>query len=305
MSGLEEKLPDLFEAARTLSEPTPDDRVQIRSALAAKLGTGAALTAASAKSAASAGAASAGVLAHAPLKLLTAIAPAVLAGALLGGAVSLAVGKAADSELAPKSADRATSVSGRDVETPRAPTLARVPAAAGVPNASASGLSPNAAGLPSAVARKVVPIGALPKRAVPEVTDLQSGSGVAGFPELDAPRAVADLDAEFALVSRMHAAWSAGDSAAARSAIRAHEQRFAAGTLVQEREALKVMLACREASPARARELVTAFTNRHRGSPHAARVEAACTSPARNSDERSITESDRSGQSKDKPSLEK
>jgi hypothetical protein len=85
-----------------------------------------------------------------------------------------------------------------------------------------------------------------------------------------------ELGGELALVSRMHAAWRAGDFPAVQAAISAHERQFPAGSLVEEREAVKVMLLCRSVSAERAGQLALQFVRQHPGSPYAARVRAAC-----------------------------
>jgi hypothetical protein len=84
------------------------------------------------------------------------------------------------------------------------------------------------------------------------------------------------LSDELALVSRLHESWQRGDEAGVRRAVETHEQRFPRGTLVEEREAVKVMLACRNAEPVRAVGLGSAFLARYPGSTHAARVVAIC-----------------------------
>ncbi|HKQ70351.1 MAG TPA: hypothetical protein VJT73_13470, partial [Polyangiaceae bacterium] len=88
--------------------------------------------------------------------------------------------------------------------------------------------------------------------------------------------ASSSLASEIGLLSPMHEAWRSGDVNAVARAIGEHERRFPRGVLAEERDALKVMLACRSADPKRAAQLASEFAAGHPGSPHKGRVSVAC-----------------------------
>lgn len=269
MDDLDRELGSLFDAARGTTEPTSEDRTRIRAALAAKLASGALLTSASAQAAAGAGGASMGGFLGKGLKLvlLTQVGPGLLAGTLLGGGASLVASAVTETRTAP--ADTVVSAAQNTAGSPRSserlPTVTTVssgaePLSSPAPVPSLRATAHSAAGSPVSAS----------------TSPPSTGSAIAAFPEPRPQPQTSELSSELAVVSRMHSAWQRGDWAGVRSAIQTHEQQFPRGTLTEEREAVKVMLACRSADPARAHELGSAFSSRHPGSTHAARVSAVC-----------------------------
>jgi len=265
MDDIDRELGHLFDAARDVTEPTFEDRRRIRAAVAAKLGSGVVLSATSAKAAAGAGGASVGGFLGKGLKLalLKLVGPGLLAGTLLGGAASLAVSATIDTGRPPAEATVTPTESRRPSEPLR--PLANVSPHETLPAVTAPVPSPRPS--PRAVADA-------PRAALSSAASV--GSAIATFPQPKTQPATSDLGRELSLVSRIHQAWQRGDWAGVRTAIRTHEQEFPRGTLTEEREAVKVMLSCRSADPARALELGSAFATTHPGSTHAARVAAVC-----------------------------
>jgi hypothetical protein len=268
MDDLDPELSRLFDAARGVTDPTREDRTRIRSALAAKLATGVLLTSASAKAAAGAGANLGGVLGKSlKLVLLKQIGPGLLVGSLLGGGASLVAAVASGPSTAPPD----TGVSQARSTAHSRPSNASLPP---VTTVSSAGALPRAEPLPS-------PRSSMrpePADQPPPANDRFHGPepAIAAFPEPKPQPPASELSGELAVVSRMQSAWQRSDWAGVRSAIRDHEQRFPRGTLSEEREAVKVMLACRSTEPARAIELGASFSSRHPNSTHAARVSAVC-----------------------------
>ena len=265
---LDPELNRLFDAARDATEPTFEDRGRIRAALAAKLATGVLLTSTSANAAAAAGGATGTFLGKGlKLVLLTQVGPGLVAGTLLGAGASFVASAASDAVQAPK--DRTVST----VQTPpdlRGPSAARQPVASVSPPADPPpdpALVPRPRPNQRAVADAPAPASSAPSAAEP---------AVAAFPVAKKRPESSELSDELALVSRMHESWQRGDEAGVRRAVQLHEQRFPGGTLTEEREAVKVMLACRNAEPRRAAALGSAFLARYPGSTHAARVVATC-----------------------------
>jgi hypothetical protein len=268
MDDLDRELSHLFDAARSVTEPTREDRARIRAALGAKLASGVLLTSASAQAAAgTAGAAVGGAVSKGlKLVLLTQVGPGLVVGTLLGGGASLVASVATDPMPAPSD----TSVSPAQTGSQSAHSTGRpasvTTVSSGGPSArttapvssSRASLRPVAEPWPSAVDHPGSPVPA-----------------IAAFPEPRLESERSELSSELAVVSRMQAAWQRGDWVGVHSAIRAHEQRFPRGTLTEEREAVKVMLSCRN-DPARALELGAAFSAQHPNSTHAVRVNSVC-----------------------------
>jgi hypothetical protein len=268
MDEVDRELCHLFEAARGATEPTADDRARIRTALAAKLASGIVLTSGSAHALVGSGGATAGGIVGKGLKivLLTQVGPGLVAGMLLGGAASvLASAAATDAETAASrttiggtpervaSASTAATISNISEVVPRDPVTRP---------ADSSRISASRSHAP-----------APPPPATCESPDcIPSATAAFSEPQSD----TSELNRELAIVSRIHEAWQRGDWSGVRNAIRIHEQQFPRGTLTEEREAVKVMLSCRNVEPARAVELGDEFLRRHPGSAHAARVGAAC-----------------------------
>jgi hypothetical protein len=265
-------LASAFDSARELTEPTLEDRARNGKALAAKLGAAALLAAAPAKAAfASTAAVTQGAaLKGAKLVLLMQVAPALLAGAVLG------VGAAwSGALLEPASKPEPSPAPGPAAATPK--TLA-VPAPIEPPaeeNVAVPAINPKAAAPPSAAFGRQAHPAADP--AAPGCTGADCDRAVRAFPQAGAQMEASELGNELALISRMHAAWRAGDFASVGSAIRAHEQRFPKGSLAEEREAMKIMVSCRSSSRDLAAQLASAYVKQHAASPYAARVNAACS----------------------------
>lgn len=265
-------LANAFDAARELTEPTVEDRARNSAALAAKLGAAALLTAAPAKAAFASTAAMAGgaALKGGKLVLLMQVAPALVVGAVLGlGAVW------SSTLLEPSSKPEPSSAPAPAAATPKAHA---VPAPVEPPaeeNVAMPTRNPKAAAPPSAAFGRQAHPAADPS--APACAGADCDRAVRAFPEAGAKVEASELGNELALISRMHAAWRAGDFASVGSAIRAHEQRFPKGSLVEEREAMKIMVSCRSSSRQRAAQLAAAYVEQHAGSPYAARVTAACS----------------------------
>ncbi len=95
-------------------------------------------------------------------------------------------------------------------------------------------------------------------------------------PTVAPPDVASSLRSEVALLSQMHQAWQAGDTSTLEREIAEHERRFPRGVLSEERDAMKVMLACRRADAEHAQRLGAEFAAQHAGSPHIARVASVC-----------------------------
>ena len=269
MDDLDPELSDLFDAARSVTEPTREDRTRIRTALAAKLASGVLLTSASASAAAGTASATVGGVLSKGLKLilLAQVGPGLLVGTLLGGGASLVAWVATDPRTAsPDSAvSPAQATAGSPRSTDRLTTVTTVSSGDRLPRTTAPVPTPRSSS--RAVAGQSPSASERPRSPEP---------AIAAFPEPKSQPGESELSNELAVVSRMQSAWQRGDWAGVRSAIRAHEQQFPRGTLTEEREAVKVMLACRSAEPTRALELGSSFSSKHPNSTHAARVSTIC-----------------------------
>jgi hypothetical protein len=270
MNDLDHELSHLFDAARSATEPTRADRKRIRAALAAKLASGVLLTSASAHAAAGSAGATVGGAVSKGLKLvlLTQVGPGLIAGTLLGGGASLVALVATDPTPAPSDIH----VSPAQVSAQSAHSTARPAPVTTVSSGGPSADTPAPAPSPRSSLRPVA-------EPLPSAADRPSSAlpAIAAFPEpKPQPQPErSELSNELATVSRMQSAWQRGDWAGVRSAIQSHEQQFPRGTLTEEREAVKVMLACRS-DPARALELGATFSAKHPNSTHAVRVSAVC-----------------------------
>jgi hypothetical protein len=255
----------LIDAARSATEPTAEDHTRIRARLAAKLASGVVLTSATASAVGGAGSAlTSGGL---KLVLLTQVGPGLLAGTLLGGGVSLLAATVSDPPT--KDTDTAVSAAPAPAGSARAPI--QLPVVTGVSSRAALPQAETAPLRERSSAR-------LPAEAVTSERGhtRSTESAIAAFPPPKARTENSELSDELALVSRIQQAWQRGDAAGARRAIETHEQRFPRGTLTEEREAVKVMLACRSGEPTLASKLGSAFLAQYPGSTHAARVSAIC-----------------------------
>ncbi len=267
MNDLEPELSRLFDAARDATEPAPEDRTRIRAALAAKLASGVLLSSASAN-AAGAGSGVSGLLGTGwKAALLTQIGSGLLVGTLLGGGATVLVSSVTDPKPTP--VDTAVTAPRIPEDFPRQPQ--RLPA---VTSVGARDAVPPVAAPVVAARSSSHPVAGPAASANP--SPVSTEVAIAGFPESKPVSVPSDLSNELAIVSRMHAAWQRGDWAGALSAITTHEQQFPHGTLVEEREAVKVMLACRSTDRARAIELGHGFLSRHPNSTHASRIGAVC-----------------------------
>jgi|RhiMethySRZTD1v2_1073278.scaffolds.fasta_scaffold01565_13 hypothetical protein len=269
MNDVDRELSHLFDSAREVTEPTLEDRSRIRAALAAKLASGVLLGSASAGAAAGAAhSARVGLLKVLKIALLTPIGSGLIVGALIGGGTGVVATAMTETTTVP--VDTAVTPPKIGTEMPRSPQASQDVTKVGPSRESPAIASP-------------VPTSRSSSRGVPETPasastphPVSAQSAIAAFPGSRQDGGALDLRSELAVVSRMHAAWQRGDWAGVQTAIRNHEQQFPRGTLVEEREAVKVMLACRSADPARALELGSAFASRHPGSTHAARVGEVC-----------------------------
>jgi hypothetical protein len=263
MDDLDADLGHLFDAARRATDPTSADRSRIRAALTAKLASGVLLTAASANAAAGGG----GILGKGlKLVLLKQVGPGLLAGALLGGGTSLMASAASDRTTTPTDTAVNPARFSAELRGPsvKLPPVTNVSSPADVPRDSVA--TPRAGSSTRAVGNPAPPASQRPSSAE---------SAIAAFSE-PTQTETSELSDELTIVSRIQQAWQRGDVAGVRRAVETHEQRFPRGTLTEEREAVKVMLACRSAEPGRATGLGSAFLSRYPGSTHAARVSAIC-----------------------------
>lgn len=105
----------------------------------------------------------------------------------------------------------------------------------------------------------------------------------------DAPQIAADSDAapvadgdrvlaEMALLQEAQAALRSGQPAAALRLLERHAQDFAAGSMTEERQALRVLALCAAGEVARGADEAAVFLGAHPRSTYAARVAAACRS---------------------------
>lgn len=103
----------------------------------------------------------------------------------------------------------------------------------------------------------------------------------------DAPGLAADSDAapdddrvlaEMALLQEAQAALRGGQPAAALRSLDRHAQEFAAGSMTEERQALRVLALCAAGEVARGADEAAVFLGAHPRSTYAARVAAACLS---------------------------
>ncbi|MCY1013586.1 hypothetical protein OV079_50275 [Nannocystis pusilla] len=91
--------------------------------------------------------------------------------------------------------------------------------------------------------------------------------------------AVADGDrvlAEMALLQEAQAALRSGQPAAALRVLERHAQDFAAGSMTEERQALRVLALCAAGEVARGADEAAVFLGAHPRSTYAARVASAC-----------------------------
>jgi len=84
------------------------------------------------------------------------------------------------------------------------------------------------------------------------------------------------LSDEMALLQEAQRELQAGHADRALALLREHEQRYAAGTLIEEREAARVLALCRLGRTDEARAAAERFAVRFPRSPHRARVLTAC-----------------------------
>jgi hypothetical protein len=270
---VERELDELFDAARRVTEPTRRDRTRIGKALAAKVAAAAVAGSVSTKAAGATAAAATGIFGKGlKVMLLTQVVPGLVAGGLLGGGASWLASASPNSEVlaapsAPSaSADHTAPALGPPMSRPTASTRAVTePPPAVRPKPSQRLDSPRTAEAP--------PLSACQGAACPP-------QGLAGFPAPARGTDASELNSELELISRLHRAWQSGNWAGAQQAISEHERRFPRGTLAEERDAIKTMMACRAAPPQKARELAAAFVNKNPSSTHAVRVSAACSANA-------------------------
>jgi hypothetical protein len=109
---------------------------------------------------------------------------------------------------------------------------------------------------------------------VPTVAPAPAPAAVPAAPRVERD----DLPAELRLIERAQTALAAGDTAAARAALRGHARAFPHGHLVEEREALSTLVLCEGGPSVEASRAAAAFLARHPDSPQAARVRRACAS---------------------------
>ncbi|WP_434424668.1 hypothetical protein [Nannocystis pusilla] len=104
----------------------------------------------------------------------------------------------------------------------------------------------------------------------------------------DAPGLAADSDAapvadgnrvlaEMALLQEAQAALRGGQPAAALRLLERHAQEFAAGSMTEERQALRVLALCAAGEVGRGADEAAVFLGAHPRSTYAARVNAACS----------------------------
>jgi outer membrane protein assembly factor BamD (BamD/ComL family) len=84
------------------------------------------------------------------------------------------------------------------------------------------------------------------------------------------------LRAELRIIAAARRALDGNLLTQAATALAQHAARFPRGQLLQEREALQVLLACRGDDPAQAQSLLTRFTSDWPGSAFLGKLRAAC-----------------------------
>ncbi|MDD9946242.1 MAG: hypothetical protein OXU20_34680 [Myxococcales bacterium] len=93
-------------------------------------------------------------------------------------------------------------------------------------------------------------------------------------------RSTSSLAAEMKLMTAAQAASRRGNHRQAMTLLRAHGRRFPHGVMAEEREAERVLSLCEVGRRAAARRAAKRFVARFSGSPHTARVLAACKDSA-------------------------
>jgi hypothetical protein len=87
---------------------------------------------------------------------------------------------------------------------------------------------------------------------------------------------ITDVSAELALLRDAHDALRNGDGARALALLDEHGRRFPRGSLVEEREAARVLALCKVGRAVEARDAASRFLREHPQSPQAERVAHAC-----------------------------
>ncbi|MEM9070225.1 MAG: hypothetical protein AAGE52_17090 [Myxococcota bacterium] len=266
MSELSPEAKAILDAARGVDNPTADDRARVRRAVLGAVG-GAAVVATAASASASSAASSAA-------------ASSVATGSAVGAAA--ATGVTGLSVVAAKAAVALTLVSASVGIAVTQPWESDAPAVAEAPEVEVAAREVE---VPStAVSTALEPTA--PETSEPPVEEASEALQVAqvGAPAARRarPRATVDpevevepaetLSAELGLLRRARSALARGDHQAAESALREHERRFPAGTLVAEREGTLVLARCAQGDPSG----VASFLATHPRSPLAARIRDAC-----------------------------
>jgi hypothetical protein len=266
----------LIDAARGFDDATADDRVRVQERLFTQLAAGAALST-TAGSTHAVGSQAVGAKAW---------AARTFAGALPKAAVGTAAAAAVAVGVALSWPNAKVQVPAPQVSVPRAAVPASAaPAEAPAAPAAAPAVAPPVA-IPATPATPAVTpeemaspgpaaVAERPAAARPAPAPRQTKIATPEAPPRDGDTS-GNLDEELRLVSAARAALKLGEGAAALQRLVEYQQRFPAGALTVEAQALRVDALCAAGDRAASAEAAEAFLKRWPESPLSARVRAAC-----------------------------
>jgi hypothetical protein len=296
----------LVRSARDGNQPTADDHARVKRKLSARIGIGvaAATSALSSSGGASAGlgAAGAGAGAAGGTSVLGTAAKIVGVVALVGASAASVWGVRGGSQghhagVAPQAVDAMGSSRSEPSEPPGArgamPLEREVPAPAVVAASSPSVPAsepivnpppPRALLHPTPVASDRLASQSPAPTVTPRPAIVPTGTGLASAPgAADAPAATANenagpatLSAEADLLRSADAAARGGNALAALALLDRHRAIFPNGTLVEEREAERIVVLCALGRTDEARVAASVFLRNRPRSPLAGRVRASC-----------------------------
>lgn len=267
-----ERARELVAAARAEFEPTHADRERMRRNLAGKLAGATIASSAAAKATAAVAQGSSALGGHTILGL----------GKLLVGTVLVTVGSGTALTLAVRS----TASHGPERTATHAPVATRAPEAAVAPASTEHPAKPNMTTQPTPTAEPprgepvppaTPPLASRSKGALGSAASVKSPAPAVPLVE---PRVASGgaLEAELALLEQAKREETSGRIAAALATLGRLDREHSAGALMEEREALRVVIACKTRDGARA-ERAAAFHARYVHSVYGSRIDGACGPP--------------------------
>jgi hypothetical protein len=254
---------ELVAAARERFEPTALDRERVRRRLGAAFAGAAASTAVTATATATTAKGVSALGGHTLLGL----------GKLLVGTVLVTVGTGTTLVVAARAVSSRAPASHLTTPTPSVPAPTRPPPSSANARISEPPNGEQGAEAAPLLQAPVETTNELKPRASParSIAPRQAPATAAAL----APP-TASLDAELSLLQEAKHALTSADYVAARSGLARLDREHPAGALIEEREALRAVLACSTVAADRARALA-AFRKRYPHSMYAPRVDSACS----------------------------